>query len=124
MSVLQKHEGFKQYELKGEKALSIPGLEICLSIRKVYAGEREIEFTKKEYNLICLLVINRNQMLTYEQIYNKVWGEFSSGNERKIISFHIRNIRKKIYNITPVPPPFTIESFREVGYRLNSNGSI
>lgn len=104
MSVLQKHEGFKQYELKGEKALSIPGLEIHPSIRKVYVSQQEIEFTTKEYNLICLLAINKNQVLTYEQIYNKVWGEFSSGNERKVISFHIRNIRKKIYNITPVPP--------------------
>lgn len=122
LSVLQKHESFKRYELKGEDVLSIPGLEIHPHTRKVYSGQREIEFTTKEYDLIRLLVVNRNRVLTYEQIYEVVWGDFSSGNERKVISFHMRNLRKKLYSTTPVPP-FTIESVREVGYRLKSNDS-
>lgn len=120
LAVLQKHEDFKRYELKGEDVLSIPGLEIHPHTRKVYSGQREIELTTKEYDLISLLVVNRNRVLTYEQIYEVVWGDFSSGNERKVISFHMRNLRKKLYSTTPVPP-FTIESVREVGYRLKSN---
>jgi DNA-binding response OmpR family regulator len=120
LAVLQKHEDFKRYELKGEDVLSIPGLEIHPHTRKVYSGQREIELTTKEYDLISLLVVNRNRVLTYEQIYEVVWGDFSSGNERKVISFHMRNLRKKLYSTTPIPP-FTIESVREVGYRLKSN---
>lgn len=120
LSVLQKHEGFERYELKGEDVLSIPGLEIHSHTRKVYVSQQEIELTAKEYDLINLLVVNRNRVLTYEQIYEKVWGDFSSGNERKVISFHMRNLRKKLYNAFSVPP-LTIESVREVGYRLKSN---
>ena len=120
LAVLQKHEDFKRYELKGEDVLSIPGLEIHPHTRKVYSGQREIELTTKEYDLISLLVVNRNRVLTYEQIYEVVWGDFSSGNERKVISFHMRNLRKKLYSTTPIPP-FTIDRDREVGYRLKSN---
>ena len=72
---------------------------------------------------ICFsIVVNRNRVLTYEQIYEVVWGEFSSGNERKVISLHMRNLRKKLYSTIP-NSPFTIESVREVGYILNINGS-
>lgn len=117
LSVLQKYEGFERYELKEEKALSIPGLEIHPHTRKVYVSQQEIELTAKEYNLICLLVVNRNQVLTYTQIYDTVWRDFSSGNERKVISFHMRNLRRKLYHTSPAPP-FLIENVREVGYRL------
>lgn len=117
LSILQKHESFKRYELKGEDVLSIPGLEIHLHTRKVYSRQREIELTVKEYAILSLLAANKEWVLSYTQIYDNVWEDFSSGNERKIISFHIRNLRKKLYHTSPAPS-FLIENVREVGYRL------
>lgn len=117
LSVLQKHESFKRYELKGEDVLSIPGLEIHPHTRKVYANQQEIELTAKEYAMLSLLVANKEWVLTYTQIYDNVRGDFSSGNERKVISFHMRNLHRKLYHTSPIPP-FLIENIREVGYRL------
>ena len=65
---------------------------------------------------ICkMLAANKGHVLTYSQIYEKVWGDCPSGNENNTIGFHICNLREKLYQATP-NAPFTIRSVREVGY--------
>lgn len=54
--------------------LSIPGLEIYPNRRKIYRGRKEISLMVKEYDLFYLLVVNQGHILTYNQIYQKVWG--------------------------------------------------
>ena len=49
----------------------------------------------KEYKILCFLVANRNRVLTYEQIYQRVWGEDAIGNESNAVGCHVRNLRKK-----------------------------
>lgn len=43
--------------------------------RKAYRNNQEITLTVKEYKILCFLVANRNRVLTYEQICQRVWGE-------------------------------------------------
>lgn len=50
----------------------------------------------KEYKILCFLVANRNRVLTYEQIYQRVWGEDAIGNESNAVGCHVRNLRKKL----------------------------
>ena len=73
--------------------------------------------TVKEYDILCLLAANKGRVLTYEQIYDKVWGEISAGNEKDTVGFHIRNLRKKLCDTNS---HFSIDSVREIGYRFNS----
>ena len=54
-------------------------------------------------------------MLTYDQIYGKVWGEDAFGDESNAIGCHVRNLREKLYEAEP-DAPFTIRCVREVGY--------
>ena len=60
---------------------------------------------------------SKGRVLTYEQIYDKVWGEISAGNEKDTVGFHIRNLRKKLCDTNS---HFSIDSVREIGYRFNS----
>ena len=76
---------------------------------------REIHLTAKEYRLLWLLVVNKGQVLTYQQIYEKVWGDISSGGESAAIGYHICNLRDKLYAAFP-DAPFEIRCVREVGY--------
>ena len=69
--------------------------------------------TVKEYDLLCLLTANKGRVLTYAQIYDKVWGDLPSGNEKDTVGYHIRNLRRKL-----VSSHINIESVREVGYRM------
>ena len=95
--------------------LSLPSLEIYPSKRKVFRDRQEIQLTAKEYEILLLLAANKGHVLTYRQIYEKVWGDFPSGGESNTIGFHICNLREKLYQAAP-NAPFTIRSVREVGY--------
>ena len=98
-----------------EPMLSLPGLEIYPDKRKVFRDRQEIRLTTKEYEILLLLVANKGHVLTYSQIYEKVWGDCPSGSENNTIGFHICNLREKLYEAAP-NAPFTIRSVREVGY--------
>lgn len=115
MALLKGHNDFERLYINDEAALSIPNLEIYPQQRKIYYNEREIHLTTKEYNILCLLAVNKNHVLTYEQIYKSVWGEDSFGNESKVVAYHIAHLRQKLCE------PLSNESFfircvREIGY--------
>lgn len=114
MNMLQKYSGFHKYEIRQELSLSIPGLIINPHQRKVYRDRQEISLTTKEYELLCLLAANQGQVLTYTQIYERVWGSSPAGNER-IIRYHLCNLRKKL-NTVSKDEPFVIRCIRDVGY--------
>lgn len=120
MDVLKRHPAFDYQQLNEESVLSIPGLEIYPNRRKIYRGRKEITLTVKEYDLFYLLVVNQGHILTYSQIYQKVWGEDALGNENNTIKCHIRNLRDKLYEVLP-DATFTIRCEREVGYCFELN---
>lgn len=120
MCVIEKYSDFEKYEVQYRPDLSLPGLEIYPDRRKIYRDRQEVHLTAKEYDLLCLLVANKGKVITYEQIYEKVWGNFFSGEESSTIGFHICNLRGKLYIASP-DTPFTIQCIREVGYRLEVN---
>ena len=120
MAVLQRYPDLERWQMESEPMLSFPGLEINLNLRKVMCNGNAVELTAKEYDILCLLAVNKGRVLTYSQIYEKVWDDFSAGNERGTVGFHIRNLRKKLFDTAP-PYPFVIESIREVGYQFESN---
>ena len=115
MEIVKSHPDIECLQVKDEPMLSLPGLEIYPGRRKIYRDRREINLTTKEYDLLCLLAANRGQVLTYDQIYRKVWGEDSYGDESNAIGCHIRHLREKLYEAEP-DAPFTIRCVREVGY--------
>lgn len=120
LSFLSRHPDLEKWELRDEPILSLPGLEINLARRKITSDGCEISLTTKEYDIFCLLVSNKNRVLTYDQIYEKVWGDFSSGDERETIGFHVRNLRKKLFDSVQ-EPAYQLESIRDVGYRFQHN---
>ena len=120
MEVVNRHPDIEYLRVKDEQVLSLPGLEIYPGRRKIYRDRREINLTAKEYDLLCLLVANKGQVLTYDQIYRKVWGEDAYGDESNAIGCHIRNLREKLYEAEP-DAPFIIRCVREVGYCFEEN---
>jgi len=75
-----------------------------------YFDDEIIDFTKKETSFLKLLVLNKNRVVSYEEIEQKVWdSEYMSLNSlRTTIGF----LRKKI--------PFNcIKNISNMGYKLN-----
>lgn len=78
-----------------------------------------MEVVNSHSDIECLRVKDE-QVLTYDQIYRKVWGEDAYGDESNAIGCHIRNLREKLYEAEP-DAPFTIRCVREVGYCFEEN---
>ena len=96
MSALGSFENKTQLkeEIACEK-LAFAGMEIYASKRLVYRGEKEVNITFTEFEILHLLARNPGRVFSKEQIYDIVWKESYSGDYNIIMS-HIRNIREKI----------------------------
>lgn len=96
MSALRSFENKTQLkeEIACEK-LAFAGMEIDSSKRLVYRGEKEVNITFTEFEILHLLARNPGRVFSKEQIYDIVWKESYSGDYNIIIS-HNRNIREKI----------------------------
>lgn len=115
LAILKHYPDFEYIQMDDESILSVSGLEIYPSRRKIYRGRQEISLTAKEYDLLYFLVVNRGQVLTYEQIYQKVWGDEAIGSENNAVKCQIKNLRGKLYQAMP-DAPFAIRCVRAVGY--------
>lgn len=96
MSALGSFENKTQLkeEIACEK-LAFAGMEIDASKRLVYRGEKEVNITFTEFEILHLLARNPGRVFSKEQIYDIVWKESYSGDYNIVMS-HIRNIREKI----------------------------
>ena len=94
--------------------LEVADLVVDEDLRIVKRGAKEIELTKREYDLLIYLMKNRNQVLEREQILHSVWG-FNYIGETNVVDVYIRYLRKKIDNEFHVP---LIHTIRGVGYCL------
>jgi len=82
--------------------------------RLAYRGERMIQFTAKEYDLLELFMRHPNQVLTRDQIFDQIWG-YDFGGESNIIEVYIRYLRSKLEE---GEEPRLIHTVRGVGYVL------
>lgn len=62
---------------------------------KVWKQEQALDLTKKEFDLLMMLVKNRGHILTREQLLVGVWGMDYDGVARTVDT-HIRRLREKI----------------------------
>ena len=81
-------------------------------------GNKEIEFTFTELEILLLLAQNAGMVFSKETIYNIVWKEPYFGDYNIVMS-HIRNLRGKIED-NPSKLIY-IQTVWGVGYRFNKN---
>lgn len=82
---------------------------------RVYADDKEIEMTNREYELLKFLMQNRGVAYSRDDLLNYVWGYEYSG-ETRTVDVHIRQLRRKIEKDDA--NPVIIETVRGRGYRF------
>lgn len=98
--------------------LSFSGMEIDLYRRQVKVNEIDVALTDLEFRLLIYLAKQPGRVLTYQQIYEGVWGE-EYAHEKGTIMSHIRHIRQKLESDES---SFDyIENIRGVGYRFKKS---
>ena len=100
-----------------KKCLEFQGLTINAERRLAVKGNKEIEFTFTEFEILLLLAQNAGMVFSKEKIYNIVWKEPYFGDYNIVMS-HIRNLREKIED-NPSKPIY-IQTVWGVVYRFNN----
>lgn len=95
------------------KELSSGELHINIDSRRGYIGEKEVNLTAKEFDLLELLMMHPNKVYSREELLNTVWGYEYPGDVRTV-DVHIRRLREKIED-TPSEPTY-IHTKWGVGY--------
>ncbi len=99
-------------EKSESSSIEIGKLKLCKNNYKVEYDSENVDLTKKEFELLEFMMINKNIVLTREKILDKVWG-YDYFGDTNIIDVYVRYLRSKIdqkYNIN------LIETVRGVGY--------
>jgi two-component system response regulator MprA len=75
--------------------LEFADLQLDPATRQAHRGERDIELTAKEYEVLELFMRNPRQVLTRDLIYDRIWG-YDFGGESNIIEVYVRYLRAKL----------------------------
>jgi len=77
---------------------------------EVRVGGIPVDLTKREFDLLHLLIANPGRVFSREHLLDEVWGHRYVGNT-KVVNAHVQNLRKKV-------GAERIEAVRGMGYRL------
>lgn len=81
----------------------------------VNCNNKEVAFTKKEFELLKLLMENENQTLTKSMIFDSIWNDENSADDNTL-NVHISKIKNKLKECNPDEE--YIETVWSIGYRL------
>ena len=95
--------------------LQVGDLRIDTARHQMEKGNKKLEFTPKEFDLLVFLAINKGFVFSREQLLERVWGYDFAGDTRTV-DVHVRWLREKIED-DPNEPKLLI-TVRGVGYKL------
>ena len=87
-------------------------LYVCPAKHIVRVNGEEVSLTRKEFDLLYLLLENSGIVLTRDVILNKIWGYRFDG-ESRTVDVHIRTLRQKLGSAGDI-----IETVRGIGYKI------
>lgn len=122
-NILEVKARIKAIIRRSTKKVSVPqsdnktivkgNLRIDVDGRSVTIGDREINLTAKEFDLLELLITNPNKVYSREKLLSVVWGYEYPGDVRTV-DVHIRRLREKIES-NPSDPKYVFTKWG-VGY--------
>jgi two-component system, OmpR family, response regulator CiaR len=104
----------RQGAMGAEGEISYCGISIKPKLHDAFVSDIAFQLTIKEFDLMEFLVLNNEQILTREQIFDRIWG-FDSDTANGIVDLYIHYLRKKmsLHNCDHL-----LHTVRGVGYRL------
>jgi two-component system, OmpR family, alkaline phosphatase synthesis response regulator PhoP len=117
-SVLRRSAG--DLEAEPERTLSTGDLRLDLSRRQLYVGEREVDLTRIEFELLHVLMRSPGHVFTRMELIDGALHYEYEGLERSLDT-HIKNLRRKIEE-DPRDPVYILTVYG-VGYRLGTRSS-
>jgi two-component system response regulator MprA len=99
------------------QVLQFADLKLDTGSREASRGNKLIQLTAKEYELLELFLRHPRQVLTRDVIFDRVWG-YDFGGESNVLEVYIRYLRQKLED---GDLPRLLHTVRGVGYVLREN---
>ncbi len=109
----------RRYNFTSENVTELKSNNITVKLleNRVFKNEIELELTTAEYKLLCLLMKNKNIVLTRKNILDKLWDGNGSFVDDNTLSVYVRRLRNKIED-NPENPKILL-TVRRMGYKWN-----
>ena len=109
-AVLRRAE--RTESLAGGDILSCGGVELDVRRHTVTVNGVPAELTLKEFELLRILMKNRNAVLTRDNLLESIWG-YDCAGETRMVDVHIKTLRQKLGAGAEI-----IKTVRGVGYKI------
>ncbi len=103
----------KAAQQEDSSRLKVGELTMDRESRRVFIGEREVNLTAKEFDLLELLLTNPGKVFSREKLLNIIWGYEYPGDVRTV-DVHVRRLREKV-EANPSDPKYVYTKWG-VGY--------
>ncbi len=96
---------------------SLGPVRIDLSLRQALVRDLEVDLSRKEFDLLALLVSEAGNVVTRAQCMERIWRDRTKGDSRTLDT-HVKRLRKKV-ELNPAEPQHIL-TVRGIGYRFRS----
>ena len=97
----------------GEKTLEQGDIALSYESYEVTQGGRPVKLTRREFELLGVLMGSAGKVLTRQQLLDQAWGYDYFGDDR-IVDVHIKNLRRKLSGEV-------IHTVKGVGYKFGGS---
>ena len=102
-----------------KRVVEVGDLTIDTATREVRVGERQLDLSVREYDLLHFLAAHADEVVLRQRILDEVWGYNFFGDENNV-EVYIRYLRQKLGDADHL----RIQTVRGVGYRLHAVGGV
>jgi len=101
----------------GKNIIGFDEVKVNLNARQVFVHDRELDLTKKEYDLLLYFISNKNRVISKSAIAEHLWGDdMDLADNHDFIYTHIKNLRRKMLQ---QGAPDYIRSIYGLGYKFS-----
>ncbi|MGG1550214.1 response regulator transcription factor [Paenibacillus ferrarius] len=93
---------------------------LAVSLRDAFVDEQSLKLTPKEYELFEFFLRNKDQILSRDQIFERIWG-FDSDSASSAVDVYVHHLRKKL---APYEGDLFLKTIRGVGYLLKGEPHV
>jgi len=94
----------------------IDDLGVDLNARRVWQGDKQVELTRREFDVLVYLVTNRGRTVPWEELIQKVWAVEADTRTAGTLRSCIRRLRTRLGD--DAAGPRYIQNIWGVGYRV------
>lgn len=114
---IRRYTHYNESQPESRDIIDFSGLVINRKTHECTLNERPLDLTPTEFEILWLLCENRGQVISSEQLFEKVWGE-KYLNSNNTVMVHIRHLREKMGE--PFRNPRFIKTVWGVGYKIET----